>query len=79
MPKVYCDRWVSCLAKISLSSTKGMGSVKHAWKLWARAIGEKTGTSDRDADIVAAIRTTIVLVNFVTCIFIMTNIAGWWQ
>jgi hypothetical protein len=53
--------------------------MKHAWKLWAKALGEKTGATDRDADIVAAIRTTIVLVNFTTCFFIMSNIVRHWQ
>jgi|TARA_B110000908_G_scaffold61695_1_gene74865 hypothetical protein len=53
--------------------------MKHAWNLWAKALGDKTGATDRDADIVAAIRTTIVLVNFTTCIFIMSNIAGYWE
>tara|TARA_R110002167_G_scaffold273847_1_gene479947 strand:+ start:153 stop:392 length:240 start_codon:yes stop_codon:yes gene_type:complete len=78
MPKVYFDRWFSCLAKISFIATKRVDSMKHAWNLWAKALGEKTGATDRDADIVAAIRTIIVLVNFTTCFFIMSNIAGYW-
>jgi hypothetical protein len=48
------------------------------WRLWAKAIGEKEGTTDREADKIAMIRTVIVLVNFCTCFFIIAgNIHNW--
>jgi hypothetical protein len=53
--------------------------MKYAWKLWAKALGEKATATDRDADIVASIRTAILLVNFTTCIFIILNIVRHWQ
>jgi hypothetical protein len=52
--------------------------MKHAWNLWAKAVGEKTGNNDRDADRVAIIRTIIVVVNFITCLFIMANTINHW-
>jgi len=52
--------------------------MKHAWTVWCRSLGEKTGNSDLDADRVAMIRTVIVLVNFATCLFIMANTVRHW-
>ena len=48
------------------------------WTLWAKALGEKATSCDKQADKVALIRTTIVLVNFITCFFIMANIIHNW-
>jgi hypothetical protein len=31
------------------------------WRLWAKALGEKTGNNDDEADKIACIRTAIVL------------------
>jgi len=46
------------------------------WNIWAKALGEKSGRTDRQADMVAAIRTLILLVYLVTNGFI---IAGVWR
>ena len=48
------------------------------WRLWAKSLGEKTGSSDREADIVALIRTMIVGINFITCFFIMSGVIHNW-
>jgi len=49
------------------------------WEIWKYTIGsfsdDKTAEYD---DIVAILRTIIVLVNFTTCFFIMTNIVHNW-
>ena len=55
-----------------------MMTTKHMWNLWAKAVGEKTGKTDADADRVAVIRTIIVVVNFVTCLFIIANAIHHW-
>ena len=47
--------------------------MKNAWRLWAKAIGEKEGTTDAEADKIAMIRTLIVGVNFITCFFIIAG------
>ena len=41
-----------------------MRTFKRAWRLWAKAIGEKEGTTDAEADKIAMIRTVIVGVNW---------------
>ena len=52
--------------------------MKNLWRLWAKAISEKEGTTDREADKIAMIRTIIVGVNFITCFFIIAgNIHNW--
>ena len=45
---------------------------KSLWRLWAKSLGEKEGTTDREADMIAMIRSVVVLVNFVTCFFIIS-------
>ena len=48
------------------------------WRLWAKSLGEKEGTTDREADMVAIIRSVIVLVNFITCFFIISGVVHNW-
>lgn len=49
------------------------------WRLWAKAIGQKEGTTNWEADIVAGIRTVLVLVNIITCVFIIAGIIRHWN
>jgi hypothetical protein len=48
------------------------------WRLWAKALGEKTGKSDHEADRVAIIRTVIVVCYLVTNMFIMAGVIRHW-
>lgn len=48
------------------------------WRLWAKSLGEKASEDKREADTVALIRTVIVLVNFITCLFICANVIHNW-
>ena len=48
------------------------------WKLWAKSLGEKSGANKREADIIAAFRSIIVLVNFITCFFIISGVIHQW-
>jgi len=55
-----------------------MSKRKSLWRLWAKAIGEKEGVTDQEADRIALIRTVIVGVNFITCLVIIAgNIHHW--
>ena len=52
---------------------------KHSlWRLWSKALGEKASECDREADKVALIRTIVVGVNFITCLFIIAGILRHW-
>jgi hypothetical protein len=58
------------------------------WRTWAKALGEKAGSSDKEADRVALIRTGLVGYNLITNTFIIvaatlsiivnTKVLGWW-
>ena len=48
------------------------------WKLWAKALGEKAGEDDNEADKVACIRTAIVLSYIITKIFIIAGVIRHW-
>jgi hypothetical protein len=47
--------------------------LKRAWRLWALSLGQKSGKDNKEADIVAGIRTVWVLFNLITCCFIMAS------
>lgn len=51
---------------------------KTLWRLWAKALGEKSGSSEREADIIALIRTVILLIYIITNIFIVSGIIRHW-
>ena len=53
-------------------------NIKKLWRLWAKSLGDKSSELDREADIIAIMRTIIVLVNFITCFFIVANIIMKW-
>ena len=59
------------------------------WLIWARTIDHRVGMTDeckpeiptlkvRDANISLIIRTLIVLINFITCGFIIANVIHHW-
>ena len=48
------------------------------WKLGAMSLGEKASEDSQEADLVAIIRTIVVLVNFITCFFIMSGVVHHW-
>jgi hypothetical protein len=53
-------------------------TIRRAWRLWAKAIGEKSGVNVKEADKIARIRTAIVLVYIVTNLFIIAGIIRHW-
>jgi hypothetical protein len=63
--------------------------LKKLWLIWSRAVDHRVGLTDdckpdvptlkvRDANISLFIRTLIVLVNFITCGFIIANAIHHW-
>ena len=40
------------------------------WRIWAKALGQKDGRDDREADIIAGIR-TIILVSYMVTILLL--------
>jgi len=52
--------------------------MKNIWRLWAKALGEKAGSTDQEADRVAAIRTVIIIIYIVTNLFIIAGVIRHW-
>jgi len=48
------------------------------WRLWAKALGEKAGNDDNEADRVAIIRSVIIALYLVTNIFIIAGVIRHW-
>jgi hypothetical protein len=52
--------------------------LRNVWRLWAKALGEKSGASDKEADKIAVVRSRIVLCYIVTNIFIVAGVIRHW-
>lgn len=48
------------------------------WRIWAKALGEKAGNTDQEADRIACIRTIIVLIYVITNFFIVAGVIHHW-
>ena len=56
-----------------------LANLRKVWRLWAKALGEKASACDAEADLVAFIRTAIVLIYIVTNLTIMAGILHHWN
>lgn len=56
-----------------------MIKLRQAWRLWAKAIGEKAHKRDRVADKVAVIRTAIFTTYLITNAFIVAGVLRHWN
>jgi hypothetical protein len=52
--------------------------VTNIWRIWAKALGEKAGNTDQEADRIACIRTLIVLIYVITNFFIVAGVIHHW-
>jgi len=48
------------------------------WRLWCKALGEKQGKTNSEADKIAVIRTVIVSVYIITNLFIIAGVLRHW-
>ena len=48
------------------------------WRLWAKALGEKFGNTDKEADKIAWIRTAIIVCYLITNFFIVAGVIRHW-
>ena len=54
-------------------------SRKNAWRIWAKALGEKASKHDHEADKVALIRTLIFASYLITNVAIVANAVRHWE
>lgn len=52
--------------------------MKKLWRVWAKALGEKSGSTDCEADRIAFVRTLIVLSYIATNCFIIAGVIRHW-
>jgi len=52
---------------------------KTIWRIWAKALGEKGSKCDREADIIAIVRTFIFITYLITNIAIVANAVRHWD
>lgn len=55
------------------------GIIKRTWRVWAKALGEKSGNTDKESDRIACIRTAIVLTYIITNCFIIAGVIRHWN
>lgn len=48
------------------------------WRIWSKALGEKSGRTDEEADRIALIRTLIVICYLITNMFIIAGVLRHW-
>jgi len=48
------------------------------WRFWAKALGEKSGNTDAEANKVAVVRSFIVLSYIITNLFIIAGVIRHW-
>lgn len=53
--------------------------MKKLWRLWALALGEKAGKHEKEADIIALVRTFILFSYMATNVFIVAGVVRHWQ
>lgn len=53
-------------------------SMKKLWRLWAKALGDKSGASNKEADKIAIIRTLIFLLYMLTNLTIIAGVIKHW-
>jgi hypothetical protein len=56
-----------------------MSKRKSLWRIWAKALGQKDGRDDREADTIAGIRTLIFISYLVTNVAIVANAIRHWN
>ena len=56
-----------------------MSKRKTAWRLWALALGEKAGKHEKEADIIAFVRTLILFSYIATNVFIVAGVIRHWN
>ena len=49
-----------------------------AWRMWASALGPKTGKNEKEADLIALLRTAILFSYIITNLFIISGVVRQW-
>jgi hypothetical protein len=75
-PHCYCQK--KTIIPIIQQPTKDT-KMRKFWKIWVKALGEKSGKTDKESDRIAIIRTIIVLIYITTNIVIVAGVIRHWN
>lgn len=78
LPWIWETKATEMMERRGITRYRIVDNKRNWWRIWAKSLGEKSSECNREADKVALVRTVIVLVNFVTCFFIMANAVHHW-
>ena len=53
--------------------------MKKLWRIWAKALGDKSGKTDSEGDLIALVRTVIILTYLITNCFIVAGVIRHWN
>ena len=68
---------MDCVCLVNTSVPCGIDSIM--WRIIAKALGEKSGSNDKEADLVACVRLFIVLTYLITNMFIVAGVIRHWS
>jgi len=49
------------------------------WKIWAKSLGPKEGMNEKEADVIACVRTIVLISYMVTNAFIVAGVIRHWS
>jgi hypothetical protein len=52
---------------------------KTLWRIWAKALGPKEGTNEKEADVIAYVRTVVFISYLTTNLFIVAGVLRHWH
>jgi len=52
--------------------------IRQIWRVWAKALGPKASENNLEADQAALVRTGIVAIYVITCLFIVASVIHHW-
>ena len=56
-----------------------MTMMNKMWRIWAKALGEKSGETDHESDLIALVRSVIILSYLITNCFIVAGVLRHWN
>ena len=62
-----------------LTTLEMSGILSKVWRLWSKALGQKEGRTDGEANTIALIRTVLILQTFITNFYIIGNAVRHWN
>lgn len=70
---------IGCKRKLQIKAITILSkATTKLWRIWAKALGEKAGNTDSEADRIACIRTLIVVSYIITNCFIIAGVIRHW-